>query len=236
VQFLVQYIDCIRSFAWATHYVRIKGIYTANLKREVFMSSDKMVEVIIDSVRVSLTNQQRIVVLREVDTERYLPIWIGPYEAESITIALQEIEVSRPQTHDLVKNLLNQLNAKVIRVEVRSLKDDVFYGNLVIESNGRIVEIDSRPSDALAIAARAHSKILVSEEVMVTAGIVPEMDIQDQDQETSSGQNGDPSSLEEIENEERLSIFEDFLGSLDIGGLDDTDTPEDDEEDQDPQP
>jgi hypothetical protein len=71
---------------------------------------------------------------------------------------------------------------------------------------------------------------------MVTAGIVPEMDIQDQDQETSSGQNGDPSSLEEIENEERLSIFEDFLGSLDIGGLDDTDTPEDDEEDQDPQP
>ena len=69
------------------------------------MSNTKMVEVIIDSVRVSLTNQQRIVVLRDVNAERYLPIWIGPYEAESITIALQEIEVSRPQTHDLIKNL-----------------------------------------------------------------------------------------------------------------------------------
>jgi bifunctional DNase/RNase len=203
---------------------------------------DKMVEVIIDSVRVSLTNQQRIVVLREVNTERYLPIWIGPYEAESITIALQEIEVSRPQTHDLVKNLLNQLNAKILRVEVLSLKDDVFYGNLVIESNGQIVEIDSRPSDALAIAARTHSRILVSEDVMVTAGIVPEMDIHDQEKEGSSAFSLGTSSGDEEDSEERLSVFEDFLGSLDIGGLSDSDMQDDDSEeqdldqDQDPQP
>ena len=199
------------------------------------MSLDKMVEVIIDSVRVSLTNQQRIVVLREVNTERYLPIWIGPYEAESITIALQEIEVSRPQTHDLVKNLLNQLNARILRVEVLSLKDDVFYGILVVECNEQIVEIDSRPSDALAIAARTHSKILVSEEVMGIAGIVPEMDIHEQDDEISQNQQNDEKSDDETESEERLSVFEDFLGSLDIGGLDDLDTPEEPPEDQDPQ-
>ncbi len=199
------------------------------------MSVDKMVEVIIDSVRVSLTNQQRIVVLREVNTERYLPIWIGPYEAESITIALQEIEVSRPQTHDLVKNLLNQLHARILRVEVLSLKDDVFYGILVVECNEQIVEIDSRPSDALAIAARTHSKILVSEEVMGIAGIVPEMDIHEQDEGTTQNQQNIETVDDEIESEERLSVFEDFLGSLDIGGLDDLDTPEEPPEDQDPQ-
>ena len=99
------------------------------------MSNGKMIEVIIDSVRVSLTNQQRIVVLRDINAERYLPIWIGPYEAESITIALQEIEVSRPQTHDLLKNIINSLNARLLRVEVLSLRDDVFYGNLVVEIN-----------------------------------------------------------------------------------------------------
>jgi len=140
----------------------------------------KMVEVVIDSVRVSLTNQQRIVVLREVDTERYLPIWIGPFEAEAITVALQEIEVARPQTHDLLKNAFSLLNARLIRVEVISLRDDVFYGNLVVENNGRTIEIDSRPSDALALAVRARVPILVSSEVMDSAGIIPEQDIQAQ--------------------------------------------------------
>ena len=97
---------------------------------------NQMVEVMIDSVRVSLTNQQRIVMLREVGKERFLPIWIGPYEAEAITISLQEIEVARPQTHDLLIQTLEKLGARLIRVEVIELKGDVFYGNLVIESNG----------------------------------------------------------------------------------------------------
>ena len=105
----------------------------------------RMVEVVIDSVRVSLTNQQRIVVLREVNNERYLPIWIGPYEAEAITIALQEIEVARPQTHDLLKSILTTLNAGLLRIEVVSLKEDVFYGNLVVEVDGRTVYIDFAP-------------------------------------------------------------------------------------------
>ena len=137
----------------------------------------RMVEVVIDSVRVSLTNQQRIVVLRELNTERYLPIWIGPYEAEAITIALQEIEVARPQTHDLLKNILKNLNAQLVRVEVLALREDVFYGNLVVECNGETINIDSRPSDALALAVRAHVPILIAREVMDAAGIVPEENI-----------------------------------------------------------
>jgi bifunctional DNase/RNase len=193
----------------------------------------KMVEVVIDSVRVSLTNQQRIVVLREEGTERYLPIWIGPYEAEAITIALQEIEVARPQTHDLMKNMLSTLNARLLRIEVVSLKEDVFYGNLVVEVDGRTVYIDSRPSDALALAARAHVPILVSREVMDSAGVVPEEDIQNQSPSTPSmsarSTAGDEPEVES--SSERLSVFEDFLQNLDLGSMDDSGDEETDDDD-----
>ncbi|HEY9088177.1 MAG TPA: bifunctional nuclease family protein [Anaerolineaceae bacterium] len=195
----------------------------------------KMVEVVIDSVRVSLTNQQRIVVLREVDTERYLPIWIGPFEAEAITVALQEIEVARPQTHDLLKNAFSLLNARLMRVEVISLRDDVFYGNLVVENNGRTIEIDSRPSDALALAVRARVPILVSSEVMDSAGIIPEQDIQAQpDAPSASSAAAAPEEPPaEEESEGRLSVFEDFLQNLELGDMPDTDEDEDDDDEPD---
>ncbi len=193
----------------------------------------KMVEVVIDSVRVSLTNQQRIVVLREVNNERYLPIWIGPYEAEAITIALQEIEVVRPQTHDLLKNILTTLNARLVRIEVVSLKEDVFYGNLIVEVDGRTVYIDSRPSDALALAARAHVPILVSKEVMDSAGVMPEEDLQNQ-RPTTPAAPARPAAGEEPDIEtssERLSVFEDFLQNLDMDNLEDKEDDEPDEDD-----
>lgn len=193
----------------------------------------RMVEVVIDSVRVSLTNQQRIVVLREINAERYLPIWIGPYEAEAITIALQEIEVARPQTHDLLKNLLSTFNARLVRVEVVALKDDVFFGNLVVEYNGHLVEIDSRPSDALALAVRAHVPILVAREVMETAGIVPERDLQAP--ETSAPEPSVAPVEEDDLSEERLSVFEDFLQNLKIDDLSD-DQDEEDKDKADPDP
>jgi bifunctional DNase/RNase len=187
-----------------------------------------MVEVVIDSVRVSLTNQQRIVVLRESNVERYLPIWIGPYEAEAITIALQEIEVARPQTHDLLKNLLQSINARLLRVEVIALREDVFFGNLVIElSDGRVLNVDCRPSDALALSVRAHVPILVAKEVMENASVVPE---QDSDAEESSPASSPPKEIIEEESEERLSVFEDFLQNLDIDSSSDEDEEEDDEE------
>lgn len=171
----------------------------------------KMVEVVIDSVRVSLTNQQRIVILRDVNQERYLPIWIGPYEAEAITISLQEIELARPQTHDLLKNLLKQVDARLLRVEIIALKDDVFYGNLVVETNGRLLNIDSRSSDALALAVRAHVPILVTDEIMEVAGIIPARDLQE-DEEKGMSEGG---SIEEP-GEERLSVYESFLQNLNI--------------------
>jgi bifunctional DNase/RNase len=178
------------------------------------MFMPKMIEVVIDSVRVSLTNQQRIVVLREKGAERYLPIWIGPYEAEAITVALQEIEVARPQTHDLLKNILNIMNARLVRVEVISLREDVFYGNLVLETNGRMLNIDCRPSDALALAVRAHVPILVANEVMDSAGVIPEKDIAEK---PAPPANLPPSpSPAEEDSEGRLSVFEDFLDKLDF--------------------
>jgi bifunctional DNase/RNase len=182
-----------------------------------FMSD--MLEVVIDSIRVSLMSQQRIVILRELNAERYLPIWIGIYEAESITIALQEVEVARPLTHDLVKNIFTSLNASIQRVEVVALRDDTFYGNIVAEVDGRTLNIDSRPSDALALAVRARVPILVARSVMDTAGIIPEEDMQ-QDREDST--------TEEVEGEttERLSVFEDFLEKLDKT------EPEDDDEEE----
>lgn len=168
-----------------------------------------MVEVVIDSIRVSLMSQQRIVILREVDDERYLPIWIGTPEADSITIALQEVEVARPLTHDLVKNIFNSFDARLLRVEVVALQEDTFYGNIVAEVDGRTVNIDSRPSDALALAVRAHVPIMVSKTVMDMAGIIPENDLQEESEELGEGDGVEAGS-------ERLSVFEDFLENLEL--------------------
>jgi len=171
----------------------------------------KLIEVKIDSLRVSLTNQQRIVVLKQVDADRFLPIWIGPYEAEAITIALQEVEVSRPQTHDLVKNTITSLNAKLIRVVIKALKDDIFYGGLVVKVNGKELEIDSRPSDAIAIAVRAHVPIMVASKVMDEASIIPE-EVKQEDELIGGEEEIQPESNKLTLGEDRLSIFEDYLG------------------------
>ena len=171
-----------------------------------------MVEVVIDSIRVGLMSQQRIVVLRELDADRYLAIWIDPYMAEQITISLQEVEVQRPMTHDLLKNVMNSLDAHVVRVEVVELRGEVYYGNIVIEVNGETIDIDSRPSDALALAVRAHVPILVSAEVMDTIGIVPEEDI---GEEIYTDVDGSELAGEVEESQERLSVFEDFLDQID---------------------
>lgn len=185
-----------------------------------------MVEVVVDSIRVSLISQQRIVILREVNAERYLPIWIGIYEADAITIALQEVEVSRPLTWDLLKNTLAILGARILRVEVVTLRDDTYYGNIVVEANGKIINIDSRPSDALALAVRTHVPIMVARPVMDVAGVEPEEDLQD-----SQGKEEKTEAEASEGGEERLSVFEDFLEKLDLS---DTGNPEGDE-DNDPQ-
>jgi bifunctional DNase/RNase len=183
-----------------------------------------MVEVVIDSIRVSLISQQRIVILREVDADRYLPIWIGIYEAEAIALALQDVEVARPLTWDLLKNIFSVLDARIIRVEVTSLHDDTYYGNIVAEVDGRKLDIDSRPSDAIALAVRAHVPILVSRPILDSVGVIPEEDMQE-----TSIDKGQPSETPASEiNEENLSVFEDFIENLDIDDEDKGDQEDDD--------
>jgi bifunctional DNase/RNase len=148
--------------------------------------------------------------------EQYLPIWVGPAEADAITVALQEVETVRPMTQDLLKNVITIFGGNILRVEIVALKADIYYGNIVVEREGTIYDIDSRPSDAIALAVRAHAPILVTQEVLDEAAIVPERDIQ---QETaadapSSTPLDQPPPPESPVDEQRLDVFEDFLKKL----------------------
>ena len=182
---------------------------------------NNMIEVQIDSVRVHLMTPNRLVVLKQINAERYLPIWVGPYEAEAITIALQEVEMSRPLTHDLLKNVFNALNARIVRVEVVKLENDTYFGTIVADVNGGEIRVDSRSSDAIALAVRAHVPILVHPSVMEQASITPE---QDMPEESAEPEKSEPAPLTK-EGVERLSVFENFLDKLDFdkpGGADDS--------------
>ena len=168
-----------------------------------------MVEVEIDSIRVSLMSQHRIVILKDTMSERFLPIWIGPYEAEAITVSLQEMEVARPLTHDLLRNVLQTLGAEVQRVNITELRDDVFYARIIVEVDGETLEIDSRPSDALALAVRVHVPVFVDESVMQEAAAEPEESVEEGEV-----------PVEEMD-EERLEVFKDFVDQLDMDEMDD---------------
>ena len=161
-----------------------------------------MIEVKIAGIQVSLMSQHRVVLLKELDADRYLPIWIGPYEAEAINIELQNIEVGRPLTHDLLKNVIEAMGGEVQYVVVCDLREDTFYARIIIDVDGQELDIDARPSDAMALAVRVRVPIYVEEEVMAEAGIVPERDL----------------SKEGAEKQER-SAFDEFLDNLDIDDL-----------------
>jgi bifunctional DNase/RNase len=172
-----------------------------------------MIEVVIDSIRVSLMSQHRIVVLKDVNSDRYLPIWIGPFEAEAITVELQEVPAQRPLTHDLLKSVIQELGGEVIQVLVNDLRNEVYYARLVINVNGKQLEVDSRPSDAIALAVRVKAPIFVAESVMEKAAIQPDEDVENETAETP-GESG--------VDEERLSAFADFVESLDLDDLEDS--------------
>ena len=189
---------------------------------------NNMVEVIIDSIRVGLMSQNRVIILREVESERYLAIWIDAYMAEQITFALQEIEVARPMSHDLLKQVIQALNARLIRVEVVELRNEVYFGNLVVETDsGHQLNIDSRPSDALALAVRTNVPIFVSRSVMDEVGIIPDQDISEMPSNIEEAATTDKDTTED--GEDRLSIFEDFLDNIDISD-DDSDEGLEDED------
>ncbi|MBE2183069.1 MAG: bifunctional nuclease family protein [Anaerolineae bacterium] len=169
-----------------------------------------MIEVLIDSIRMSLMSQYRVVILKDSNSDRYLPIWIGPCEADAITIELNEMPPQRPLTHDLLKALVREMGGRVVHIFISELRGDVYYARIVVEVNGKELEIDSRPSDALALAVRVKAPIFVSESVMDRASIEPEDDV-----ERSA-----PASTEEVA-DDRLSAFKDFVNSLDLDDLDD---------------
>ena len=165
-----------------------------------------MVEMTIDSIRVSLMNYQRVVILKEKEANRYLPIWIGPAEADAIAVKLQNVELSRPLTHDLLQSVIITLGASVNYIVVNELQNDTFYAKLSLSVNGAEVEVDSRPSDALALAVRAGAPIYAEESVLDKAGIVLE-------EET-----GEPVSEGKVDEQEMkgLSAYKDFINTLDL--------------------
>jgi len=173
-------------------------------------------ELIIDSIRVGLRHYRRVVVLREKDNERYLTIWIGADVADAIAFRLQDVTVARPQTHDLMLKLLEDLGGAVESVEVNDLKEDTFYATIHVRQGDRVIDIDSRPSDAIAIAVRAAVPIYVADDVMERAGIVLDEDGQPVEGADDAERHPAPPTAEELE---RLSAFRDFVSGLDLDDL-----------------
>ena len=173
------------------------------------------VEMTIESVRVSMMNYQRVVILKEKDAERYLPIWIGPSEAEAIALQLQEVQVARPLTHDLLKSVIVALGGSVQSILVSDLNDDTYYARILLTANGANLEIDSRPSDALALAVRVKAPIFAEESGLEKAGVI-------MDPETGKLQAKQPDPTANLSEEERrrLSAFSDFVNSLDLDDFD----------------
>ena len=163
-------------------------------------------EMRIESIRVSMLNYQRVVILKEKDSDRYLPIWIGPAEADAIAMKLQGIVTPRPMTHDLLTSIIHALGAHVNFIVVNDLKEDTFYAKIVLEADGRIIEVDSRPSDAMALAVRVGVPIYVEEDVLERAGITI-------DRETKKPKVSEDLSEEELK---KLSAFKDVIESLDL--------------------
>jgi hypothetical protein len=159
----------------------------------------RLVEMAVESVRVHMLSTQHVVILKDLERRRFLPIWIGPWEANAIAMRLQGLTPERPLTHDLFAGVLAELGVTIREVVIADLADETFHARIVLDAAGRILEIDSRPSDALALAVRTGVRIYAAEEVLDRAGVESD---RDDDEETVD--------------EERLSIFRDFVNSLDV--------------------
>ena len=177
-----------------------------------------MQEMMIDSIRVSAMNYQRVVILKEKDSDRYLPIWIGPAEADAIAVKLQDISVPRPLTHDLLRSVIDTLGASVNHILVSDLESDTFYAKIIVSVNGRSVEIDSRPSDAIALAVRAKVPIYAEEKVLDKAGILMDKETGKPLLPEDVSSPGEEEKSPEVKEEDlrRMSAFTDFINSLDL--------------------
>jgi len=180
-----------------------------------------MIEMTIDSIRVSLMNYQRVVILKEKEAERYLPIWIGPAEADAIAVKLQGVTVPRPLTHDLLQSVIDSLGATVSSIIVSDLKNDTFYAKIILNVDSGVMEVDSRPSDALALAVRVEVPIYAEEAVLDKASIILDKEtgkpiLREKEAGKAEGK-GKEVSEEELK---RMSAFYDFINTLDLDDFD----------------
>jgi uncharacterized protein len=178
-----------------------------------------MIELIVESVRGSLTTRDRLLMLRERERERYLPMRIGESEAQCIAVALQKTPIARPLAPDLLKAVIQQLGARMTQVIVTDLIDETFHARLIMDMQGRHIEVDARPSDAIALALRVQVPIYAEEGVMARAGIIPEPRHVER-----GGRGHSAEDAAEPVDPAKLGAFADFIGSLD--DLDDLGKPQ----------
>ncbi len=177
-----------------------------------------MIEMSIDSIRVSLMNYQRVVILKEKDSDRYLPIWIGPAEADAIAVRLQDVSVARPLTHDLLRDMLDKLGANVNYIVVSDLANDTFFAKIILSVNGEEMPVDSRPSDAIALAVRAQVPIFAEDTVLEKAGVL--LDGEGEPLEPKQAKRDPLGKKVDEEELQRMSAFRDFIEGLDLDDFD----------------
>ena len=175
-----------------------------------------MRELEIESIRVRQETQQRAVVLRVKDSDLFLPIFVGHFEVEAIRLKLMDVDVQRPMTHDLLGAVIGNLGGSVDRIVVSELKNDTFYAKILVEYNGTTIEIDSRPSDAIALAVRANAPIFAEEDVVEQAGVNLANEIAEAGATAAGNQTDTPVDEEELRG---LSAFTDFIDTLDLEDL-----------------
>ena len=172
-----------------------------------------MMELEIESIRVRPETSQRAVVLKVKDSNLFLPIFIGQYEVEAIRLKLLDVTVPRPMTHDLLGSVIGNLGGKVSSILVSELKEDTFFAKIIVECQGNVLEVDARPSDAIALAVRTNSPIYAEESVIEKAGIALDQDTEAAD---SGSLNNEDSVSVDDEELEKLSAYSDFIDTLDL--------------------
>ncbi|MDA8395736.1 MAG: bifunctional nuclease family protein [Candidatus Dormibacteraeota bacterium] len=158
-----------------------------------------LIEMAVDSIRIHMPSGQHVVVLKEKDAERFLPIWVGSAEANAIALKMDGIDTERPVTHDLMANMLEALGVTITRVVVSELRNDTFHARILGRVGGRDLELDSRSSDAIALALRVNSPIYVSSEVMDQAAVIPRGE----------------------DEESKLEVFQQMVNEMNLPDLDD---------------
>jgi hypothetical protein len=157
------------------------------------------IEMSVDSIRVHMPSGQHVVVLKEKDAERFLPIWVGMAEANAIALKISGIKPDRPVTHDLLVNILGDLRVSVSRVVVSELRDDTYHAQIVAMQDGKELIFDSRSSDAIALAVRVESPIYVVKEVLDQAGVLPDS---------------------QTDEDSRLAVFQQMVNDMNLPDLD----------------